>query len=206
MKQFADSFRRFRRQPAFTGFVLFLSVVALNIIVQGISTCKTNGFTFENFFAFFSPVSLNTIIMTNMPFILVTIGQAILLIVGSMDISIGVQIAMVNVICIMVPQEFGAPVWVGWVVAIVASLIISAVAGFACSVLRLPALLASYALTYAIKGINILIMPTAQGSVPKAFWKPYQSTIFKLFDKKPLPTHFGQTAVKDFIATRTQLN
>jgi ribose/xylose/arabinose/galactoside ABC-type transport system permease subunit len=26
-------------------------------------------------------------------------------------------------------------------------------------------------------------MPTAQGSVPKAYWKPYQSTIFKLFDK-----------------------
>ena len=53
MKQFADSFRRFRRQPAFTGFVLFLSVVVLNIVVQGISTCKTSGFTFENFFPFF---------------------------------------------------------------------------------------------------------------------------------------------------------
>ncbi len=183
MKQFNDSFRRFRRQPAFTGFVLFICVVLLNIVMQGISTCKTSGFTFANFFAFFSPVSLNTIIMTNMPFILVTIGQSILLIVGQMDISIGVQIAMVNVICIMVPQEFGAPVWVGWVVAIVAAIVISAIAGFACSVLRLPALLASYALTYAIKGINLLIMPTAQGSVPKAFWKPYQSTIFKLFDK-----------------------
>ncbi len=143
MKQFNDSFRRFRRQPAFTGFVLFICVVVLNIVMQGISTCKTNGFTFENFFAFFSPVSLNTIIMTNMPFILVTIGQAILLIVGQMDISIGVQIAMVNVICIMVPQELGTPVWVGWVVAIAAAIVISAIAGFACSVLRLPALLAS---------------------------------------------------------------
>lgn len=183
MKQFADSFRRFRRQPAFTGFVLFLSVVFLNIVVQGFSTCKTNGFTLENFFAFFSPISLNTIIMTNMPFILVTIGQAILLLVGQMDISIGVQIAMVNVICIMVPQELGAPIWVGWLVAIAAAILISAIAGFTCSVLRLPALLASYALTYAIKGINVLIMPTAQGSVPKAFWKPYQSTVFKLFDK-----------------------
>ncbi|MEA4870687.1 MAG: ABC transporter permease [Christensenella sp.] len=183
MNRIVESFRKFRRQPAFTGFILFISVVVLNVIMQGVSTCKTGGFTFQNFFAFFSPVSLNTIIMTNMPFILVTIGQAILLIVGQMDISIGVQIAMVNVICIMVPQELGAPVWVGWVVAIVASILISAIAGFACSVLRLPALLASYALTYAIKGINILIMPTAQGSVPKAFWKPYQSTVFKLFDK-----------------------
>ena len=183
MKKIANSFRRFRRQPAFTGFVLFITVVFLNIVVQGISTCITNGFTAENFLAFFSPVSLNTMIMTNMPFILITIGQAILLIVGQMDISIGVQIALVNVVCIMVPQEFGTPVWVGWLAAIGAALLISAVAGFACSVLRLPALLASYALTYAIKGINVLIMPTAQGSVPKAYWKPYQSTVFKLFDK-----------------------
>ena len=183
MNTLTASFRRFRRQPAFTGFILFISVVVLNIVVQGISTCTSGGYTFKNFFSFFSPVSLNTMIMTNMPFILITIGQAILLIVGQMDISIGVQIAMVNVICIMVPQELGTPIWVGWLVAIGAAMAISAIAGFACAVLRLPALLASYALTYAIKGINVLIMPTAQGSIPKTLWKPYQSTIFKLFDK-----------------------
>lgn len=184
MSKLNDNFQRFRRQPAFTGLVLFLCVLVLNIVVQGISTCITGGFKMSSFLAFFSPTSLNTMIMTNLPFILVTIGQAILLIVGQMDISIGVQIALVNVICIMVPQELGLPVWVGWTVAVAAAIVISLIAGFACSVLRLPALLASYALTYAIKGINVLIMPTAQGSVPKAFWKPYQSTIFKLFDKE----------------------
>lgn len=184
MSKLNDNFQRFRRQPAFTGLVLFLCVLVLNIVVQGISTCITGGFNMSSFLAFFSPTSLNTMIMTNLPFILVTIGQAILLIVGQMDISIGVQIALVNVICIMVPQELGLPVWVGWTVAVAAAIVISLIAGFACSVLRLPALLASYALTYAIKGINVLIMPTAQGSVPKAFWKPYQSTIFKLFDKE----------------------
>lgn len=194
MNKIADSFRKFRRQPAFTGFILFVIVVVLNIVIQGISTCITGGFTAGNFLAFFSPVSLNTIFMTNMPFILVTIGQAILLIIGQMDISIGVQIALVNVVCIMVPQELGTPVWVGWLAGIGAALAISAVAGFACSVLRLPALLASYALTYAVKGINVLIMPTAQGSVPKAFWKPYQSTIYKLFDKDMVSqmSAFGQ--------------
>jgi ABC-type multidrug transport system ATPase subunit len=102
-------------------------------------------YTFGNFFAFFSPTSLNTIIMTNLPFILVTVGQAILLIVGQMDISIGIQIALVNVVCIMVPQELGTSVWVGWAAGIGAAIAISLVAGFACSVLRLPALLASYA-------------------------------------------------------------
>lgn len=186
MSKFSDSYQKFRRQPAFTGLVLFLCVLLLNVIVQGVSTCITGGVKIGNILAFFSPTSLNTMIMTNMPFILVTIGQAILLIVGQMDISIGIQIALVNVICIMVPQELGLPIWVGWTVAIAAAIVISLIAGFACSVLRLPALLASYALTYAIKGINVLIMPTAQGSVPKAYWKPYQSTIFKLIDKDAL--------------------
>jgi len=183
MNKFSEALRRYRGQPSFTGLMLFLSVVILNIVIQGVSTCTTGGYTFGNFFAFFSPTSLNTIIMTNLPFILVTIGQAILLIVGQMDISIGIQIALVNVVCIMVPQELGTSVWVGFLAGIGAAIAISLVAGFACSVLRLPALLASYALTYAIKGINVLIMPTAQGSIPKAFWKPYQSTIYKLFDK-----------------------
>ena len=186
MSKFSDSYQKFRRQPAFTGLVLFLCVLLLNVIVQGVSTCITGGVKIGNMLAFFSPTSLNTMIMTNMPFILVTIGQAILLIVGQMDISIGIQIALVNVICIMVPQELGLPIWVGWTVAIAAAIVISLIAGFACSVLRLPALLASYALTYAIKGINVLIMPTAQGSVPKTYWKPYQSTIYKLIDKDAL--------------------
>ena len=194
MNKLAEAFRKYRRQPSFTGLMLFLSVIVLNIIMQGFSTCTTNGYTFGNFFAFFSPTSLNTMIMTNLPFILITVGQAILLIVGQMDISIGVQIALVNVVAIMVPQELGTSVWVGFLAGIGAAIIISLVAGFACSVLRLPALLASYALTYAIKGINVLIMPTAQGSIPKAFWKPYQSTVFKLFDKEVVAqmSAFGQ--------------
>jgi energy-coupling factor transporter ATP-binding protein EcfA2 len=128
MSKFSDNYQRFRRQPAFTGLVLFLCVLVLNIVIQGVSTCITGGFTIGNFLAFFSPTSLNTMVMTNMPFILGTIGQAILLIVGQMDISIGVQIALVNVICIMVPQELGLPIWVGWTIAVAAAIVISLIA------------------------------------------------------------------------------
>jgi ribose/xylose/arabinose/galactoside ABC-type transport system permease subunit len=194
MKGIADSLRRFRRQPAFTGFILFMIVLIMNVVVQGISTCKTGGYTAKNFFVFFTPTSLNTIVMSNLPFILVTVGQALLLIVGQMDISIGIQIALVNVVCIMVPQELGAPVPVGWLCGIAAAILASLLCGFCCSVLRLPALLASYALTYLIKGVNVLIMPVAQGVVPKAYWKPYQSTVFKLFDKEAVAamSPFGQ--------------
>lgn len=175
-----ESFQRFRRKPAFTGCILFLVVLILNIVIQGWSSCMSGDVTVSNMLSFFQPTALKSIFMTNLPFILVTMGQALLLLVGQMDVSIGVQIALVNVICIMVPQEWGAPVWVGWLVAMLASFAISAICGACCAVLRLPALLASFALTYLINGINVLIMPVPQGSVPKAFWKPYQSSVYGL--------------------------
>ena len=181
----AEALKRFRRKPAFTGCILFLVVLFLNIAIQGWSTCLSGGVTIENILAFFQPTALKSIFLTNLPFILVTVGQALLLLVGQMDVSIGVQIALVNVVCIMVPQEWGTPVWVGWIVAMLAAFAISALCGACCAVLRLPALLASYALTYLINGINVLIMNVPQGSVPKAYWKPYQSTVYKLFDDAP---------------------
>ena len=46
-----------------------------------------------------------------------------------------------------------------------------------CSVFRLPALLASYALTYIIKGINVLIMDVPQGKVEKVYYQAYDSQI-----------------------------
>ena len=165
--------------------MLFLIVLILNVIIQGWSTCLSSGVTVGNMLAFFQPNALKSIFMTNLPFILVTMGQALLLIVGQMDVSIGVQIALVNVVCIMVPQAWGTPVWVGWIFGMLAAFGISALCGACCAVLRLPALLASYALTYLVNGINVLIMPVPQGSVPKAYWKPYQSTVYGLFDNPP---------------------
>jgi len=189
-----ESLRRFRRKPAFTGCMLFLVVLVLNIVIQGWSTCMSNGVTVGNMLSFFQPSALKSIVMTNLPFILVTVGQALLLLIGQLDVSIGVQIAMVNVICIMVPQEWGTPVWVGWIVGMLAAFAISAVCGFCCAVLRLPALLATFALTYLINGINVLIMNVPQGSVPKAYWKPYQSTLYGLMGSPP-----GVLKVFDFI-------
>ena len=42
-------------------------------------------------------------------------------------------------------------------------------------------------LTYLVKGINVLIMDVPQGSVPKTYWKPYQSSIYGLIGGKDAP-------------------
>ncbi len=170
MENLRNSFSRFRKTPAFTGFVLFAIAIALNAVIQGMASGSA--------LAFFRPGSLGTLIMSNAPFILVTMAQSLLLISGTLDMSIGIQIALVNVVTIMVPQTFGVPVQVGWLCGIAAAVVASLMSGFGCSVLRLPPLLVGYAMTYIIKGINVIIMPIPQGSVPKAFWKPYQTLIW----------------------------
>jgi ribose transport system permease protein len=49
---------------------------------------------------------------------------------------------------------------------------------FFVSVFRLPDLLAGFALIFAIRGINWLIMPMPQGTIPIVFWRLYESRIF----------------------------
>lgn len=165
MTKIKSTLQRFRRSPAFAGFILFLVAFVLNAALQGPS-------------AFFTVRTFNTLFAKNVPFILVTVGQALLLMSGTMDISCGVQVALVNVVIIMSGQRMGLPFLVCCLLGIVAAMLASVVCWVCCSVFRLPALLASYALTFAIKGINVMIMDVPQGKVEKVFYKAYDSQLF----------------------------
>jgi len=155
---------RFRKSPAFTGFVLFMIALILNAAVQGPGS-------------FFSSRSLNTLFSTNIPFLLIVMAQGVLLIAGTLDVSSGVQLALVNVVTIMTVQEWGIPFALGCLIGILAAMVASLVCWFCVSVLRLPDLLASYALTFAILGVNVLIMDTPQGSIPRVVWRTYDTIL-----------------------------
>jgi len=164
MERVKQYFLQFRRSPAFTGFVLFVIAIILNVIIQGPSS-------------FFNPKSINTLFMSNTPFILIAMAQSLLLISGTLDISIGIQLALVNVIVIMIPQELGVPVYVGWIFGIMAAVTVSILCGVGSSIMRLPSMLVGYAMIFIIRGVNILIMNVPQGSVPKVLYKAYDSLI-----------------------------
>jgi len=159
-----DMLSRFRRSPAFTGFVLFMIALIINAAVQGPGS-------------FFSARNINTLFATNIPFLLIVMAQGVLLMSGTLDVSVGVQLAMVNVVTIMSVQEWGIPFALGCLLGILAALVASLVCWFCVSVLRLPDLLASYALTFAILGANVLIMDTPQGSVPREVWRAYDTVL-----------------------------
>jgi ribose transport system permease protein len=161
-------FLRFRRTPVFVGFTLFLAVLVLNVLVQGPGE-------------FFSAKNINTLFVKNMPLLLTAMALCPLLLSGKLDISIGVQLGLVNVVSIMTFQEWGVPLYVGFLMGILASLVASAVCWLLVSVLRLPPLLASFSLTYIIVGVNVLIMSMPQGNVPPEYYKTYDSLIGGVF-------------------------
>ncbi len=168
MQKIKDAFKRFYKQPAFTGFILFMIVLILNLI-------------FEPPAKFFSLNYLNSLFVSNTPFLLVTLGQGILMLAGLLDCSIGMQVALVNVISIMTVQEWGIPIWMGWILAILGAIAASALIGALESAVGLPSFLCSYAMTTVIKGVNVLIMPIEQGKVPKAVYKVYHNPLGGIF-------------------------
>ena len=163
MNNIATGFKRFRRTPAFTGAVLFFIALVLNITMQGPG--------------FFNLGSLNTLFTKNTPLILITLAQGLLLISGTLDISIGIQLALVNVVVIMVPQEWGWPIGLGWLMGILEAVAVSALCGFLVAVVRLPDLLASFSLIYILRGVNVKIMESPQGKVPPELYKGYDSLV-----------------------------
>jgi len=162
--QVKESFARFRRTPAFTGFVLFMFALILNVVLQG----PTN---------FFDPRSLGILFSSNMPFLIIVIAQGVLLMSGTMDISIGIQLALVNVVTIMTVQEWGLSFVMGSLFGIAAAIVASVVLWVFISIIRIPDLLAGFALTYVIRGVNVFIMNIPQGTVARPFWQAYSSLL-----------------------------
>ena len=164
MQTVTQFFSGFWRKPAFTGFVLFTVALIFNIIAQEPHR-------------FFTMRNINMLFATNTAFILVVMGQTVLLISGTLDLSIGVQVALVNVVTIMTVQEWGIPFVLGCILGILAAIVASIVLWLCVAVFRLPDLLASFAMIFAIRGVNVLIMPVPQGTVSSVYWRAYNNLI-----------------------------
>lgn len=159
-----DRFIKFKKSPAFTGFILFAVVLIINVLVQTPQ-------------AFFTVKNIALIFTKNTPLILVTMAQALLMLLGIIDISIGIQLSLANVVAIMLPMKFGIPLPVAWILAVLVVMIISTINGLIVAYLRIPPLLAGFAMIYIVRGINLLIMQKPQGTVPPVVYQTYDKIL-----------------------------
>ncbi|HEY2608760.1 ABC transporter permease [Paraburkholderia sp. RL18-103-BIB-C] len=141
-----------RNASALPGLVMLLIVVSCNAFLQP---------------DFFSADSLSSNLQNAAPVILVCMAQAVIVLLGELDLSVGAGISLVNCVLAAVPSLTG---W-GTAATCVAALAVALAAGVCNGVLvgyfRQSALIATFATGAIWFGGALLLMPQPGGAVPE---------------------------------------
>ena len=146
-----------------SGYVLLVGAILVNIAVQGPS--------------FFSETSLSSLLSSNLPLIIAALAQMVIMLSGGIDISIGNNMAMVNAVAIVLANQFMLSVGASWAVALLVGTGIGAMNGLIIAYLRIPPLLVTFATSILIKGLSLMVLPKAGGTVPPEIYKTYGGTL-----------------------------
>src|SRR5688500_7080572 len=151
------------RYPALFAFVLFVIAIVINLILH------------PNMFA---KETLNSNMRVFLPIILLSVGQAIVLLGGGIDISVGGVVAIVNTILATRVGLDGSPekMWQYILVSLFAGLLAGAINGFFVSYLRLQPIITTYATSFLYAGFALFILPNPGGGIPANVAALYRNT------------------------------
>lgn len=151
------------RQPAlFALFLLVLSVV-INLVVQ------------PNMFA---RETLNSNMRVFLPLILMAVGQAIVILGGGIDISVGGIASIVNTVLATRVGLEGSPeaMWTFVFISLLIGLLAGAINGFFIANLRLQPIITTYATSFLYGGFALYILPNPGGGIPGDVAALYRSS------------------------------
>lgn len=148
---------KMKKSQAYSAYIMLLLLVIINLLIQG---------------AGFANVStINSLFLVNTPLILATIAQAVVIFCGGIDLSIGATISVVNAFAITAGQYM--PVPLAWAGAFLIAVLLGAVKGSIAAYLRVPAILATFAISTLLEGVALLILPNPGGSIPSSIYSVY---------------------------------
>lgn len=147
------------------GLLMLAAVVILNIALQP---------------DFFSGASLSSNIATFAPAILICIAQAVIVLSGELDLSVGAGVSLVNCVMASVPAAHaGGPIGI-FAVALLVALALGTINGVLVAYADLPSLVATFATGAIWFGLALVIMPQPGGVIPDAVGDVYAGTILGL--------------------------
>jgi ribose transport system permease protein len=117
-----------------------------------------------------------------LPLIIVAAGQAIVIIGGGIDLSVGAIVTMVNAILVTVITGDSTPdqVALGVVIALGAGMLAGAFNGICVAYLRLQPIVTTYATSFVFGGLALWILPRPGGSLPADFRGVYRSSLLEV--------------------------
>jgi ribose transport system permease protein len=151
------------RYPALFALILFAVALAVNVIIQP---------------DMFGRDTLNGNMRVFLPLIILAAGQAIVIIGGGIDISVGSIVAVANtVLATRVGLQGNAQaMWVYVGASLIIGILAGAINGFFIAFLRLQPIITTYATSFLFGGLALLILPNPGGGIPADIAKLYRST------------------------------
>jgi ribose transport system permease protein len=152
------------RYPALFALVLLASTILINFILQ------------PNLFA---RDTLNSNMRVFLPLILLTAGQAVVILGGGIDISVGGIVSIINTILATRVGLEGSPqaMWQYVAISLLVGLLAGALNGFFVSYLRLQPIITTYATSFLYAGLALFILPNPGGGIPASIAELYRSTV-----------------------------
>jgi ribose transport system permease protein len=151
------------RQPALFALVLLVLAVVINLVVQ------------PNMFA---RDTLNSNMRVFLPIILMAVGQAIVILGGGIDISVGGTVSIVNTLLATRVGLEGSPedMWRYVFISLLIGLLAGAINGFFIAYLRLQPIITTYATSFLYAGLALFILPNPGGGIPGDIAALYRSS------------------------------
>lgn len=151
------------RYPALFALILLAVSVVINLILQ------------PNMFA---KDTLNSNMRVFLPIILLSVGQAIVILGGGIDISVGGIVSIVNTVLATRVGLDGSPekMWQFVFVSLFAGLLAGSINGFFIAYLRLQPIITTYATSFLYGGFALFILPNPGGGIPAQIAALYRDT------------------------------
>lgn len=166
---------------------LLLAAIVINAVLQP---------------TFFTAYSLTSNFATFVPLVFVAVAQAIVIIGGGLDLSIGAIVALSSVTALTVMKGDDALIPLGVLVAVLTGALCGLFNGLLVSAVRLQPLIATFATTSIFAGLTLLVLPSPGGAVPGTMTAGYRMAIALV----PVPVLGVLGAVLLwFLLTRTRL-
>jgi ribose transport system permease protein len=151
------------RYPALFSIVLLAIALLVNFILQ------------PNMFA---RETLNSNMRVFLPLILLSVGQAFVILGGGIDISVGGIVSIVNTILATRVGLNGSveAMWLYIFISLAAGVLAGAINGFFVSVLRLQPIITTYATSFLYAGFALFILPNPGGGIPAQIAEIYRTS------------------------------
>ncbi|PZO74402.1 MAG: ABC transporter permease [Mesorhizobium amorphae] len=132
---------------------------------------------------FFSAYAIGNIVTTMLPWMLIAVGQTYVIFGGSIDLSLGAIVSLVNVVVVVLIGALGGGVdaiFIGLAAGLALGTLCGAFNGFLIAAFRLQAIVTTFATSIIYGGAALVVLPQAGGSLPPEYFTVYSAGFFGL--------------------------